>query len=190
MDAYDWDKTVFARDTTSSFYFYCCTRYPRLLRFLPVATRIAWRHVRLLPPEPEVKQRFYRFFAEVPDIEEWVRDYWKKNEHLIGSPAMPVNPKPGDVIISASAEFLLRDMCEARGLVLIATLIDPATGDRISPDCFDHEKVRRFRALFGEDAAPETWYSDSPTDTPMADIAGQAFLVKKSGILPWPKRGA
>lgn len=187
MDAYDWDKTIFARDTTSSFYFFCCRRNPRLLRYLTTAVPIAFRHIRKLPPIPKVKQEFYRFYAEVPDVAQAVREYWKKNEHLIGYPSMPVDPQPGDVVISASADFLLREMCEKRGLILLATQIDPQTGDRISPDCFDFEKVRRFRAEFGDDACIENWYSDSITDAPMAALARNAFLVKRSGLTPWPK---
>ena len=186
MDAYDWDKTVFAKDTTAGFFLFCCKRYPQVRRYVPLALRIALRHVVGKPPIPEQKQRYYRYLACIPDIQAVVRAFWAGNEALIGPPAMPCNPKPGDVIISASAEFLLRDICESRGWYLIGSLIDPITGDETGLDCYGEEKVRRFRERFGETASIDTWYSDSTSDAPMAAIAKAAFIVNPRGITPWP----
>ena len=156
-------------------------------RYIPLALRIALRHVAGKPPIPELKQRYYRYLACVPDIGAAVKDFWAENEALIGPPAMHCNPQPGDVIISASAEFLLREICEERGLVLLGSVIDPATGDETGLDCYGEEKVRRFRERFGDDAVIDTWYSDSTSDAPMARIARSAFIVKPSGITPWPR---
>ena len=185
MDAYDWDKTVFAKDTTAEFFLYCCKRYPRVRRFMPVALHIALRHAAGLPPIPAMKQRFYRYFACVPDMETVVRSFWNQHAALIGKPATPCDPRPGDLIISASADFLLREVCEARGLALIATQIDPLTGDQTGSDYFGEEKVRRFRQRFGEEARVDTWYSDSKSDAPMARLADRAFLVKGGKLIPW-----
>ena len=186
MDAYDWDKTVFRYDTTGRFFVYCCRRYPAVRRYLGVALKIALRHISGKAPIPAMKQEFYRYLTCLPDVEAAVRDFWARNSPLIGSPAMPCSPKPGDVILSASGEFLLRDVCRERGLVLIGSLIDPATGTQTGHDCYGEEKVRRFRERFGEDVRLERWYSDSLSDTPMARLARRPFLVSPKGIKPWP----
>ena len=186
MDAYDWDRTVFRKDTTAGFFLFCCRRYPAVKRFIPLSAKIALRHVLGKQPIPEQKQAFYRYLSLVPDIDEAVRAFWAENIHLIGSPAMPCDPRPGDAIVSASAEFLLRGICESNGWVLIGTVIDPKTGQMTGVDCFGAEKVRRFRERFGDDAVIEHWYSDSTSDAPIARLAKQAFLVKPSGLTPWP----
>ena len=187
MDAYDWDKTIFRRDTTGRFFLFCLKRYPETRRFMGVALRVALRHLSGKPPVPEMKRRFYGYYGCVPDMQAAVREFWRENAGLIGSPAMPCNPQPGDAVVSASAEFLLEEVCAERGLILLGTKLDPATGEPLGPDCYGEEKVRRFREHFGDDAAIGTWYSDSTSDAPMARLAGRAFIVKPGRLIPWPE---
>ena len=51
-------------------------------------------------------------------------------------------------------------------------------------NCHDTEKVRRFRALY-PDAEIDEFYSDSLSDSPLAELAGKAFLVKKGRLSEW-----
>ena len=44
--------------------------------------------------------------------------------------------------------------------------------------------MRRFREVFGQSSI-DKFYSDSYSDTPMAEIANKAFMVKKDEITPW-----
>ena len=67
----------------------------------------------------------------------------------------------------------------------MASPVDPKTGKYLGENCHGEEKVRRFYAAF-PNARPEEFYSDSLSDTPMADISERAFLVKKTTIIPWP----
>ena len=190
MDAYDWDLTIFRNDSTAGFFLFCMRRYPAVRRYAGVALRIALRHYSGKPPIPEEKQSFYRYLAKVPDVAAAVKEFWGRNRHLIGSPAMPVHPKPGDVVISAGGYFLLQDICDELGLHLIATHLDPMTGQLSGIDCYGEEKVRRFREEFGDDARVSTWYSDSMSDAPMAALADRAFLVRRKGLVPWPGQDA
>ena len=63
--------------------------------------------------------------------------------------------------------------------------MDKKTGKIIGNNCHDKEKVRRFYERF-PDGHTENFYSDSLSDTPMAEIADNAFLVKKGVLSPWP----
>ena len=93
--------------------------------------------------------------------------------------------KTDDVIISASPEFLLSPVCKKLGLkYLIASRVDKNTGKYNGINCHGKEKVRRFYEEFGETDVEE-FYSDSYSDTPMAEIANKAFMVKKDEITPW-----
>jgi len=90
-----------------------------------------------------------------------------------------------DVIISASPEFFLKPACNMLGIRhLIASPVDAKTGKHRGENCHGKEKVRRFRALF-PDASVEEFYSDSYSDTPMAELAEKAYLVKGDTITDW-----
>ena len=71
------------------------------------------------------------------------------------------------------------------GVGLIATPMDKHTGKILGENCHDTEKVRRFQEQYpGEHT--ECFYSDSLSDTPMAELADRAFLVTKGKLSPWP----
>ena len=63
--------------------------------------------------------------------------------------------------------------------------MNPYTGKITGKNCHDREKVRRFLEQYDRDSV-EGFYSDSLTDTPMAELARNAFFVKDRQLLPWP----
>ena len=94
--------------------------------------------------------------------------------------------RPDDLVISASPEFLLRPVADRLGFALIASRVDPATGRTEGLNCHGEEKLRRFRARYG-DAPVERFYSDSLSDAPMARAAREAFMIRRGTVLPWPE---
>ena len=101
--------------------------------------------------------------------------------------ASSCSPAPGDLVISASPDFLLREVCERRGLALIASRVDPSTGIYEGRNCNGQEKVARFRELY-PDTPVHRFFSDSLGDTPMARLAEEAWLVDigRGTLAPWP----
>lgn len=91
---------------------------------------------------------------------------------------------PDDLVISASPEFLIGEVCRRLGIAWIASPVNPATGKLEGPNCRGEEKVRRFQEEYPE-AEIECFYSDSPSDIFMAREAQKAFLVKKDRIQEW-----
>jgi len=63
-------------------------------------------------------------------------------------------------------------------------MMNPESGVITGKNCHDEEKVKRFYQAF-PNGKVESFYSDSRSDTPMAKIAQQAFIVKKDIIRPW-----
>ena len=63
--------------------------------------------------------------------------------------------------------------------------MDKKTGRITGENCHDSEKVKRFYAQY-PDAHTECFYSDSLSDSPMAEIADKAYLVKNGTLSPWP----
>ena len=91
-----------------------------------------------------------------------------------------------DVIISASPEFLLEPAMRRLGIRhMMASRVDKHTGKYTGLNCHGEEKVVRFRAKF-PDAHVEKFYSDSLSDTPMALLADEAWLVKNPNMSRWP----
>lgn len=93
--------------------------------------------------------------------------------------------QPDDLVISASPQFLLNDICKRLEISEpIASAVDKNSGKYTGLNCYGEEKVRRFREKF-PDKQIDCFYSDSRSDEPMARIARQAFLVSNVKITNW-----
>ncbi len=185
MNIYDFDKTIFYPDSSATFYLYCLRMLPKaVLATVPGSVAAALRYRKGEMKAKELKEQLFSFLPSVRDIDMVVNDFWEKNEHRIGAWYLS-QKRDDDLIISASPRFLLAPICDKLGVSLIATEMDPQTGKIYGENCHDEEKPKRFRALF-PDGRAERFYSDSLSDTPMAVLADQAFLVRKHKLFPWP----
>ena len=174
MNVYDFDGTLYKGDSTRDFLLFCLRRHPRVALALPRAGVAALACLGLHAiDKTRFKGELYRFLTCVPDVEGEMRAFWATHERNIGGPCRPA---PGDVVISASPEFLLRDVCANRGLELLASRVDPHTGRVLGPNCSGEEKVRRFRKRYPQ-ARIERFYSDSHNDDPLANLAERAYFV-------------
>lgn len=185
MNTYDFDKTIFYPDSSACFFRFCLRHYPAaVLPTLPKSLLLALRYRRGRIGAKELKQQLFSFLPAIPDIDSAVSAFWRENEGRIGD--WYLSQKRGDdLILSASPRFLLQPICDQLGVSLIATEMDSHSGVIHGENCRDHEKVRRFyeRDPKGQ---TEAFYSDSLSDSPMAEIADKAYLVKKHRLFPWP----
>ena len=182
MNVYDFDKTIYPRDSTAQFYLWCLRRYPASWVTLPCT---AWAFFCLglkIMPKTRCKQIFYRFLRHVPSAAP--ETFWREHIRDV-CPWYLAQRREDDLVISASPEFLLRPVAKAVGFALMASPVDQATGLYRGENCHGQEKVRRFQQRYA-DAPIEGFWSDSRSDDPMARLAKQAFLVKKDGqMVPW-----
>ena len=185
MNTYDFDKTIFYPDSSACFGRFCLLRHPgAVLPTLPKSLAMAFRYWRGKADAKAVKQQLFSFLTRLGAVDRTVARFWEKNERRIGAWYL-AQKQSTDLILSASPRFLLEPVCKKLGVNLIATEMDRFTGEIRGLNCHDSEKVRRFYALDPR-AKTEAFYSDSLTDSPMAEIADRAFLVKKHRIRPWP----
>ncbi len=113
---------------------------------------------------------------DVDDIDNKVTDFWQKNTSKIKSWYLNFDHS-GDIIVSASPEFLLLPLKDKLGFgKLIATKMNKADGKITGENCRAQEKVRRLKAL--GDIKIEKAYSNSLLDRPMLSLAKEAFIVK------------
>lgn len=184
MNVYDFDKTIYSGDSTADFFFHCLKRIPSVWLCLPGQAAAFAGYLLGRRDKTAFKQRFYVFLQKIADVSGETERFWEKNIKKI-KPWYLGRQKDGDVVISASPEFLLTPVCARLGIKhLMASRVDAKTGEYDGVNCHGGEKVRRFREFFG-DVVIDEFYSDSRSDAPLAEMARKSFLVKKDRIRPW-----
>ena len=185
INVYDFDRTICRKDSSMLFYCFCLRRHPRILRCLPGQFAAFVRYYLFHQgTKTQMKERFYRYFHAVPDVPAEARAFWEQNGKKLIQSWYLGQKRADDVIISASPEFLLEPICRQLGVRLIASQVDPATGQYQGLNCHGAEKVRRFYELF-PGARIQCFYSDSYSDSPLAELAQTSFLVKGEALTPW-----
>ena len=187
MNVYDFDKTIYHGDSTAHFYLYCLKTQPSTWKWLPYQGLCAIPFALKIMEKTKFKQRFYKFFTSVNDIDKTVEEFWKIHKKNI-KPFYADTQREDDVIISASPYFLLEPIIKELGIKhLMASNVDKYTGIYNGINCHGKEKVRRFYEVF-PDGVIDDFYSDSLSDSPLAEISQKAYLVKDFDLLPWPEK--
>ncbi len=184
MNVYDFDKTIYKNDSTADFFLFCIKRHPAILKLIPsICAGFAKHYILKRCTKTQFKERIFEFVKYI-DYEKDISDFWVKNKHKIKDFYLE-NQRDDDVIISASPQFVLEPVCKELGIkYLICSQVDTNTGKYDGINCHGKEKVRRYREIFGT-AAVHEFYSDSKSDTPLAEISQKPFLVKGNKIKPW-----
>ncbi len=183
MNVYDFDKTIYDGDSTVDFFFFSLKRNPVLwitsiwyiaafpLYFLKIISKT------------RAKEHFYGFLKHIKNIDSEIDVFW--NEHIDGIKKWYYEQqKKDDLVISASPEFIIKPACKRLGIESMASRVDAKTGKYTGENCHGKEKVRRFYEAY-QNGVIEEFYSDSYSDTPLAEIAEKAFLVKGNNIKNW-----
>lgn len=184
MNVYDFDKTVFLRESSTLFFRFCAARQPLVLLWLPVTGLYGLLCLLRLTTLTRFKEVFHGYLRILRDPQTLLREFWDRYETQIPG-WLRSRKAQGDLVISASPEFLIAGLCERLGFRWIGTRMDPHSGHITGLNCRAEEKVRRFREAYPQ-AVVEVFYSDSFSDSPMAAIAKQAYLVRGEQCSPWP----
>ena len=186
MNLYDFDETIYDGDSTRDFVLYCYKNYPRTLAYLPRQLAAVTSYMAGRIDKTTFKERYFSMFAAVPDIDSALADFWDSHADRIMR-YYPRQARQDDVVISASPEFIVRPLCERLGLThVIASDVDKFTGHFNGANCYGAEKVRRLEEAGYDLSEVEQVYSDSLSDTPIAELGQEAFIVHKDGSLgPW-----
>lgn len=183
MNVYDFDRTLYAGDSTIDFYLYCLKRQPSLTLALPKQVASMLAAIALGKGRTACKEGFYAFLPRVRAIDDMLASFWGCARQRIYSD-IARGLKRDDVVVSASPEFLLRPICEELGVDLVASKVNVSTGACEGRNCRGEEKVRRFRESY-PNATIEEFYSDSSIDEPLARLAKRAYRVRNGEVRPW-----
>ena len=184
MNIYDFDDTIYKGDSTKDFYFFCLKRYPKILKTVPMLVIAFGLYILGIWTKTKFKEKMYAFLTCVDDIDKTIEDFWAEKKDNIKA-YYKKTQRPDDIVISASPEFLLKPEAEYLGFGrLIASKVDKHTGKYTGENCWGEEKVKR---LYEETSIYkcDTFYSDSLSDTPLAKIAKEAYIVKGEELVKW-----
>ena len=184
MNIYDFDKTIYDGDSTAAFIKYCAKNYKKtFVTLIPTAWAFLLYMLGIYT-KTQFKERMYRFLRYIPDIDFALNDFWDTHECNILD-YYTKQKQETDIIISASPEFLLKPICERLGITrLIASKVNARTGEYDGENCWGEEKVLRLYEKYGV-AECDNFYSDSYSDTPLANIADKAYIVRQNTLSPW-----
>ena len=149
MNVYDFDKTIYRRDSSTDFVLYLFRRRPALLRYVPSQLAAAFRHYVLHRiTKTQMKERFFSLFAACSEgAAPYVTDFWAGHwKHLLAWYRR--QQRADDLIISASPRFLLEPVCRELGVTrLIASEVDPKNGRFTGLNCHGQEKLHLLEGL-------------------------------------------
>lgn len=185
MNVYDFDGTIYDGDSTVDFLKFMYRRHPSVI--LPFAfsqcAAVAAFFCRKISRQ-QMKETCFAFLTRIENTQKTVADFWDEHECKIKEWYLK-QQKEDDVIISASPEFLLKEICDRRQIrYLIATEMDPHSGKIQGKNCRGEEKTKRFSDRFPNERV-ERFYSDHSSDLYMARLADAAWIVKGNEIKPW-----
>ncbi len=184
MNVYDFDKTVYAGDSTVDFWLYAIRRQPGVLRHLPAQCAGMVQYLLGRLDKTGMKACFFSFLADI-DAPVMVESFWDRYQGRICDWYLK-QQQPEDLIISASPLFLLQPICRRLGIErLIASPVDAKTGRFAGPNCRGEQKVQCLTKQYGTEQV-NSFYSDSRSDLPMARLAQNAFLVRRGKVTAWP----
>lgn len=186
MNVYDFDNTIYNGDSTLDFYLFCLKKNPKIIFVMPKQIYSVLQYLCGKITKTKFKECFYSFLPRMNNIENTVIEFWNKNEAKIKSWYLEQH-KGDDVIITASPEFLIREICNRIHVnTLIASKVSPYDGKYTGINCYGEEKVRRYKEIY-QNVKIDKIYSDSMSDLPLAYIAKEAYLVKSNNIEVWKK---
>lgn len=179
MNGYDFDATILKGNTVQRFWWYCSVRFVYLWLLLPeilLANVLFLLHV----INKEIYLRMMEFFVVfVPNKRKQAVRFWNKNQKHVKQWYLDAK-KENDVVVSASPDFLLDEICSRLQVKCICTKTRPC-GLPQTVHCYGAQKVVEYKANFG-DQPLQSFYSDSMSDAPMFQLAEKGYFVRGNEI--------
>ena len=183
MNVNDFDNTKYDGESAVDFFLFCMRRYPSMIKLLPLIgiKLIKYKRCRISIEELEyfVSKYAKELLDKIKDVEGLVSEFWDKNMNKVKD-FYKSQRKEDDLILSATADFLLKEFSKRMKINYICSEIDLKTA-QIHRICFRSNKAEILNELY-PDIVIENFYTDSMNDKPIINMAKNAFLVKGNKI--------
>ncbi len=190
MRVLDFDNTIYDGESPLDFYLFSLRYRPSNLRYITPVIKNLVRYQRSRSSREDMERAIRRYvhgyLTSFDDIPAMVNAFWDTHMHKIKTWYMP---RPDDVIITASFNYTMDEICRRLGIdTCICSTIDYDTLE-LKHLNFGENKVRAFKAAFGDDAVPDEFYTDNLVDRPMLEYARASYLIKGNRVVPYQKVG-
>lgn len=176
MNCYDFDKTIYKKDSTKQLLLFAIKQKPILIFYAIKICFFALLYFFKIIDLKKFKQVFFGFLKKFDNKQDLIAKFWVKNKSLINTWYLQ-QMRADDVICSASPRFLVEPImkeinpnctvvCTEMNLTDFAIAGDNLKGEH---KC---EKLNNLGYTNFEAA-----YSDSLTDLPLLDMANNKYLV-------------
>ena len=184
MNVYDFDNTLYRGESCLHLFFYFVRRDSSLLRFVP---KVLYAFAQYKKGNVTIEQALEKYapmiedyFGKNPNLLSDTADFWNRHMKNI-KPFYAEIQKPDDLIITASPEDSMREICLRLGIKnYIGTIIENGKIKRL---CLRENKVKAFLEAY-PDGKIDAFYTDSPkNDKPLIDMAKEAYEVNGDKII-------
>jgi phosphoserine phosphatase len=182
MIVFDFDKTLYRKDSLTAFHRFVIRKDPRVLRWLPLQLCGAVLYLLRITDTQTFKNLYLCFLTGFSEeqITRLAELFWNQEFPGQFNTTLLQKVNRNALIITASPELYLFPLMPYLGNPqLIGTRLI-REGHRYTIDgknCKGDEKVSRLRLAFPAAVVDEV-YSDSYADQPLFDLASHAFLVR------------
>lgn len=186
IDVFDFDKTIYEKDSSVELFLFCLKKKKKIIKYIPgIVVLMFFNKLKIIKKE-RLKQYFFKFLTDFNDMEKIILEFWRHNKKYIREEIIK-DSKNYKVVISASPEFLLKDICDELGIEkVIASKVDIKNGEFNTLNCYGKEKVNRLNLEFeNEEYQIDKFFSDSYSDRFIANIAKRPFIIKNNRIKKW-----
>lgn len=185
INVYDFDDTIYNGDSSFHFFLYGVKKFKvsffKILKIIFNAILYLFK----LKTTKEFKEIVFLFLQDIDDIDSFVDNFWEKHRKNIKKEFLEIiKNNKNNYIISASPEFLLKNIAKELKCELIATPMNKKSAIIEGANCNKEEKVNRLNNILKNYTIIE-FYSDSNNDLPLARLAKEAYKVKKYNIRKW-----
>ncbi|MBQ3502133.1 MAG: decaprenyl-phosphate phosphoribosyltransferase [Clostridia bacterium] len=186
MNCYDFDKTIYKKDSSIKFFLFCLKRHPSLILNFIKSLFVSVFYIIGFIPTKRYKEIYFSFLTKIKDIDLEVKLFWEKEKRNINSWYIE-KMKENDVICSASPEFLVKPLFDiinpkANVICTKTNINNNGKVEIVGENLKGNAKVKAIQDYFNsEDVKFDEVYTDSMSDFPILDLTENKFIVGKGG---------
>lgn len=182
MRVFDFDNTIYAGESVFDFYLFSIRYNPKVAKYIIIVIHNLFKYklgkTTMEDLAEAVKKYSSDYLNAFDNKDELVSIFWDKHIKKIKS---WYKPQENDVIITASFNLIMDDICER--LKIKNCICSTVNRNTMKVDYinFSVNKRKSFLEKYENESVDE-FYTDNMFDKPMIDIAKKAFLVKGNKI--------
>lgn len=182
MRVFDFDNTIYNGESVFDFYLFSIRYSPAVAKYVPIVVfnliKYKLGKTTMQDLEDAVKKYASYYLNAFDNKEEIICAFWDKH---IKNIKKWYKPQPDDVIITASFNMIMEEVCQRLGVKSCICSIVNRDTMQVEYLNFRDNKRKTFVEFYKNKTVDE-FYTDNMVDKPMIDIAQKAYFVKGNKI--------